>query len=518
VVYQIYPRSFKDSNDDGIGDLPGIISKLDYLAGLGVSAIWLSPVYTSPMIDFGYDVADYTAIDPVFGTMADMDRLIAEAHARDIKVILDLVFNHTSDQHEWFKASRSSRDNPKRDWYIWRDAAEDGELPNNWLSVFGGPAWEFDPHTQQYYMHSFAKQQPDLNWQNPEVRAAAKQVMRFWLERDVDGFRMDAVNWYAKDPLFRNDPPNPEYDPQHDSPYDGLLHYNSRDHAEIYDCIRVLTDVLEAYDERFMLIEADFDTPLDVDSYFDFYDRIDTRVAAPFNFIDLYLPWNAQSFRSFIDSFQAGLKPGRTPIYTAANHDRSRLATRIGTDATKPAAVLFLTLPGATAMYYGQEIGMEDVSIPDGAVRDKLEKRPGSTERGRDPERTPMQWSAEHYAGFSTHKPWLPVGPNYQVCNVAAESADPASLLNLYKKLFALRASSNVIKKGDYQPLNLMNSDLFGFTREYRGDKLAIVINFSHTDTIACPVSGNIILSTCDQGNTRAELQPLEARIVQINA
>lgn len=516
VVYQIYPRSFKDSNGDGIGDIPGIISKLDYLANLGVGAIWLSPVYTSPMIDFGYDVADYTAIDPAFGTMADLDQLIAETHDRNIKVILDLVFNHTSDQHEWFKASRSSRDHPKRDWYIWRDGA-DGELPNNWLSVFGGPAWEFDPHTRQYYMHTFAKQQPDLNWQNPEVRAAAKQVMHFWLERGVDGFRMDAVNWYAKDPLFRNDPPNPEYDPQKDSPYDMLLHYNSRDYAEIYDCIRVLTDVLEAYDDRFMLIETGFDTSLDVDSYFDFYDRIDTRVAAPFNFIDLYLPWNAQSFRSFIDSFQAGLKPECIPVYTASNHDRSRLATRVGSDAARSAAVLFLTLPGATAMYYGEEIGMEDVVIPDHAVQDIVEKSLGGVGQGRDPERTPMQWSTEQHAGFSAHEPWLPVGPHYPTVNVATESADSASLLNLYRKLLALRADSNVIKKGDYQPLNLADSDLFGFVREYRGDKLAVVINFSRTESIACPVSGNTTLSTIDEAHDRNDLQPLEARIIQIS-
>ena len=507
VVYQIYPRSFQDSNADGVGDIPGIIQRLDYLADLGITALWLCPLYPSPMVDYGYDVADYTAVDPVFGSLQDLDELIRKAHEHNIRVLLDLVANHSSDQHSWFKESRSSLTNPKRDWYFWRDAKAPHSPPNNWISTFGGSAWEYDSHTGQYYLHSFAKQQPDLNWQNPEVRRAFQNIMRFWLDRGVDGFRVDAANWYSKDPSFRDDPINPAYNQETDDPYNRLIHYYSSGQPELFSYLREMTGILEPYHNRMMLVEAHFDMLFDVSSYANFYQRIDSRVAAPFNFIDLYLPWRATSFQRFIDSFQAMLKPSFTPVYSSGNHDRSRLATRIGADATRAAAVLFLTLPGTSVIYYGEEIGMEDGAISPDAVRDLS---------GRDPERTPMQWSADHHAGFSRHKPWLPIGKHYTTHNVATESADPHSLLSLYKKLLALRSYSQAIRQGTYIPLDLADDNLLGFTRKYKNEKLATVINFSRTETVPCLVRGEIVLTT-EIGEIEQEtLGPLEARIIRL--
>ena len=315
VIYEIYPRSFMDSSGDGIGDLKGIISKLNYLQELGVSAIWLCPIYPSPMIDFGYDISDHKAIDPLFGTLEDLDQLIKESHKRGIKLILDLVVNHTSDQHQWFKEARVSKTNDKRNWYVWRDKNASGGPPNNWLSVFGGSAWEYDQATDQYYLHSFATQQPDLNWDNINVRHAIKDIMHFWLKRGVDGFRVDAASWFAKDPDFADDPLNPAITIDHppSNAYDRLLHTHSMAQPRLYEYLRELCDVLEEYDDRFMIIEAHFDMLYDVDSYVTFYENIDNRVAAPFNFIDLYLPWSASSFKEFFDEFQEKITPPSRP-------------------------------------------------------------------------------------------------------------------------------------------------------------------------------------------------------------
>ncbi|MGH7141857.1 MAG: alpha-glucosidase [Candidatus Saccharimonadales bacterium] len=517
TVYQIYPRSFKDSNNDGIGDLLGIISKLDYIKDLGVDAIWLCPIFPSPMVDFGYDISEYQDVDPIFGNLSDLERLIEQAHKRGIRILLDLVANHTSDQHEWFRQSKSSRDNPKRSWYIWRDGQTGDQPPNNWLALFGGSAWEFDPLTRQYYMHSFAKQQPDLNWQNEEVRQAIKQVMNFWLKKGVDGFRMDAVNFYAKDPSFSDDPVNPAFNAHRDSPYDQLLHYKSMGQPKMFDYLRELTGVLESYGDRFMILEASFSILFDVTSYINFYRNTDTRVASPFNFIDLYLPWDAINFQRFINDFQGRMLPSYTPVYMTGNHDRPRLATRIGADSIKAAAVLFLTLPGASVIYYGEEIGMENSDIAISHTQDVYEKNIPGLGLGRDPERTPMQWSNAPNAGFSGHEPWLPIGQNYLDCNVQAEIQVKNSVLNLYKVLVSLRSGSDAISKGTYQPLELTHPDLLGFIREYKRHKLAIVINFSKAHPAPCIVNGKLILSTYGESVAQNLLQPLEARILELD-
>lgn len=517
VIYQIYPRSFKDTNGDGIGDLPGITEKLDYIAELGATDIWLSPIYPSPMVDFGYDVADYTDIDPVFGTLEDFDRLMAEAGKRKLRMVLDLVGNHTSDQHPWFLDSRSSRDSDKRDWYVWRDPLPDGSAPNNWLSVFGGSAWEFDNATGQYYLHSFATQQPDLNWRNGEVREAIKDVMRFWLDKGVAGFRLDAINWIAKDPLFRDDKPNPTYDLPYKQLYGSLLHVNSQGKPELLDYLNELAAVLESYGDRFMITESHFDQENALEGYFEFYQRVDSRVAAPFSFPPLYLPWNAASYREFFDAFEAGLHVSGTPIYVTGNHDQPRLADRIGQDALRASAVLFLSLPGTMVVYYGEEIGMQNGTIPAEAIHDELERQ-GVPERtqGRDPARTPMQWTPGPHAGFTTGKPWLPIGQEYEATNVEVETNDPQSLLSLYKQLLAFRTSSQVIAKGSYQPLKLDSDNLFGYVREYNGEKIGVIVNFSREHTMHCEIQGELLISTHNAKTADEPLRPLEGRLVKI--
>ena len=513
VVYQIYCRSFKDSNGDGVGDLGGVLSQLDYLKELGITAIWLSPIYPSPNVDFGYDISDYYEVDPEYGTLDQLDELIAEAHQRGIKVMLDIVINHTSDQHQWFKESRSSRDNPKRDWYVWEEPGPDGAPPNNWLSVFGGSAWELDPKTDQYYLHSFAKAQPDLNWHEPAVREAIKDVARFWLDRGIDGLRVDAANWIAEDPKLRNDPVNPNFRSDRDSAYDSLRHRRSRDMRQVYAYLNELAAVMTEYDDRFMIIEARSDLPLNIEVYTDFYNHIEPTAVAPFNFTFLYLPWEARIFRWFVDGFQAGLGPNHTPVYVYGNHDDARLASRYGQEAARAAALIQLTLPGAAVIYYGEELGMENVSIPATAVKDIFEKT--MPDKGRDPFRTPMQWSDQPHAGFSSSQPWLPLG-DYLALNVEQAKKDRDSLLNLYQKLLSLRAQSTAIKHGTYQPLDINHPDFFGFERETDDEKLAILVNFSDSETIALDVNGEQLLSTSVKAKDNQVLQPLEAKLIKI--
>src|SRR6266550_674772 len=314
VVYQIYLRSFYDTNGDGVGDLPGVLKKLDYLRGgpnsLGVDAIWLSPFYPSPMADFGYEVADYCDVDPVFGTLDDFKRLLDGAHRRELKIIIDFVLNHTSDQHPWFKESRASRDNPKRDWYVWRSPKADGSPPNNWQSAFGGSAWAYHKPTGQYYLHSFLAQQPDLNWESPKVRAAMKQVVKFWCDLGVDGLRIDAASWLAKDPAFRDDPPNPHYRSQVDSPYRALRHTHSKRGPQLYTYLNEIADEVSKYTGRFMIIETYPHRWNNTEAYDQFYKQVNPQVSAPFNFEGVFAPWLAHSFRAFTDRFQTSLQDG----------------------------------------------------------------------------------------------------------------------------------------------------------------------------------------------------------------
>jgi alpha-glucosidase len=517
VLYQIYPRSYKDSNGDGIGDLPGIISKLDYLQWLGVKGIWLSPFYPSPMVDFGYDVSDYKDVDPIFGSLDDFDELLAGAHQRGIKVVIDMVLNHTSERHPWFQEARSSRNNPKRDWYIWRDPGAAGGAPNNWLSAFDDSAWELDVASGQYYLHSFFKQQPDLNWRNPAVRRAAQDILHFWLKRGVDGFRMDAVYWYTKDQSFRDDPANPKYNAAHDHPYDGLLHTHSRNQPELYTYLDELASFIER--ERpgsFMIFEA-YPLPVnDIASYLKFYKRVDASDSAPFNFTATELPWKAAAFKSFINSFETALKPGYTPIYVYGNHDQPRLASRFGKTASRAAAVLLLGLPGIAVMYYGEELGMENVKIPTAQIRDSYGKNNLRRGENRDGERTPMPWSDQVHAGFSTARPWLPIGKKYKKTNVEAEAEKQGSLLLLYRHLINLRQYSLALREGSYATAETKNPDLLAFKRIHKNEVLLILINFSKRK-IRIAVDGEILLSSANKRVKTSRMQPNEGRIIKLS-
>lgn len=498
IVYHIYPRSLQDSNGDGIGDIKGVTERLDYFTELGVNALWLSPFYPSPMADFGYDIADYCDVDPIFGTLDDFKELMTQAQQRNIKIVIDLVPNHTSDEHPWFKESRESRDNPKSDWYVWRDPHRDehGNLspPNNWRDVLtGGSVWQWDESRGQYYLHSFDVRQPDLNWSNPEVREAIKDVMRFWLDLGVDGFRVDAVYWLAKDPLLRDDLGNPEYIEGEDLPYLALQHNNSCGWPGVYAYLSEMAEVLKepkyhSSKHRFMVTEAYPETHNPVAAYMAFYIGIDPEVAAPFNFEGVSLPWEAAPWHRFLKSFHTTLGqfgPHCIPSYAFGNHDQPRLASRIGDESARAAAVMLLTLPGMAFIYYGEELGMRDAEIPPENIQDPAAK--GDTKRGvgRDPERTPMQWNAEKNAGFSdAETTWLPLSQNYETHNVAAESDDPDSFLSLYRKLGKLRNESPAIKHGPIEILDLDSKDVVGYIRSCDGeDKILVAINYSREDS-----------------------------------
>ncbi len=513
ALYQIYPRSFRDTNGDGIGDLNGITEKLDYLNGkassLGVGAIWLSPFYPSPMADFGYDVSNYCDVDPIFGSLEDFDRLLDEAHHRGMKVLIDLVPNHSSNHHPWFEESRVSKNNSKRDWYIWREPKADGSAPNNWRSISGGSAWEFDNNTNQYYLHSFLKEQPDLNWANPQVRQAIKQVVRFWLDRGVDGFRVDAVEWLGKDPKFRDDPLNLEYDANHDLPYNELLHEHSKRGPELFGYLKELTSVAKEYKDRLLIAEVYPHERFSYDEYLHFYEKVDPTMLSPFNFGGVFLPWKAKAFKQYFDGFQARLLPNYLPVYAMGDHDQPRIVARFGARAARTVAMLMLSLPGIPLIYYGDELGMDDTVIPKPAARDLFEKA------GRDPERTPMQWNPERWAGFSSVAPWLPVGKNRQV-NVVTELRDKRSLLSLYRELLTLRHDLSALQHGTYRPIECYHPDLFAFSREYGEDRLAVVLNFSSTERIMSPLAGRVICSTLRNTNNDKPLQPFEGRIIAL--
>lgn len=494
VVYQIYPRSFQDSNNDGIGDLQGVRSRLDYLQELGVDAIWFSPFYPSPMVDFGYDIADYRNIDPMFGTLDDFKALLHDAHERGIKVLVDLVANHTSDKHPWFIESRSSQDNPKADWYIWKDPRinlDTGERlpPNNWRDALkGNSAWEWDETRQQFYMHSWHKHQPDLNWSLKAVRHAIKDIMRFWLDMGVDGFRADAVDWIAKDPLFRDDSPNPDYSDDEDSPYDALLHDNSRGWPTEYAYLHEMTSVFEeeAYKGRqlFMVAETYPERHNTADAYVAFYGGVDPELAAPFNFEGLYLGWSATLWRRFLRAFHGGLRTISdhcVPSYAFGNHDNPRVVSRLGEDIARSAALLQMALPGMAIIYYGEEIGMKNVAIPPHLMHDVYY-------RSRDPERTPMQWSADKHAGFSNgDSTWLPVGVDFKELNVQAQRNDPDSFFALYKQLISIRKQLPSLRYGSFVVLEVHHPDVLCFVRTEKDEHTVVLVNFSGQEVSCVP-------------------------------
>jgi alpha-glucosidase len=504
VIYQVYPRSFRDTTGNGVGDLGGILEGLGYLAGtLGVDAIWLSPFYPSPMADFGYDVADYTNVDPLFGDLATFDVLVSQAHQRGLKIIVDLVPNHTSDQHPWFIESRSSRDNPKRDWYIWADAKADGSPPNNWLSVFGGPAWEWDAKTGQYYLHSFLKEQPDLNWRNPAVRTAMFAVVRFWLDRGVDGFRVDVAHYVMKDPELRDNPPNPQPGKSiHKSlgNYDSLLHLYDKGHPDVHTVYREFRRLLDSDSTDRPRMAVGEIHIFDWQQWASYYGQNLDELHMPFNFQLLGIPWRAEAVRQVVDSLEAVLPPGAWPNYVLGNHDESRLVTRYGCAQARLAAMLLLTLRGTPTLYYGDEIGMADVPIPPERQQDPWGLRmPGL---GRDPCRTPMQWSPAPNAGFSppeTPGLWLPLAVDYREVNVEQQLAGPASLLNLYRRLLAYRKATRALQWGDYQAVEGGPENCYLFMRRASNQRLLIALNFSGQEQrLALPAlgRGRIVLST----------------------
>ena len=498
IIYQVYPRSFQDSNGDGVGDLNGIKQRLDYLKWLGVTAIWISPIYPSPMADFGYDISDYTGIHPLFGSMKDFDALLEEVHQRDMKLILDLVPNHTSNQHPWFLESRSSRDNPKRDWYIWKDAKEDGSLPNNWLSVFGGPAWEWDAHTGQYYYHAFLKEQPDLNWRNPEVQEAMFNVMRYWLDKGVDGFRVDVMWHMVKDDQFRDNPVNPDYDP-HTADYEQVLPVYSTDQPEVHDIVHKMRQVLDSYPERMMIGEI----YLPIHKLVTYYGTDNNGAHLPFNFMLVTLPWNAQRIASAIAEYEGALPDSGWPNWVLGNHDQPRITSRVGLQQSKVAALLLLTLRGTPTIYYGEELGMRDVPVPFDQVQDPQGLNMPGKNLSRDPERTPMQWDGSECAGFSTVKPWLPINTDSSRVNVEAQTKDPYSQLNLYKRLIELRQSEPSLMVGDYIPLYADNQAIAYIRQAPGSTRFLVVLNLSHRPCYLklphMPLKGKVVLATASE-------------------
>jgi alpha-glucosidase len=494
VVYQIYPRSFQDSNDDGIGDLAGIARRLTYLKHLGVDAIWLSPIFPSPQRDFGYDISNYIDVDPIFGTLADFDNLLAAAHEIGFKLLLDLVPNHTSDQHPWFQASCSSRTDPRRDWYIWRDPAPGGGAPNNWLSQFGGSAWELDARTGQYYYHAFLREQPDLNWRNPEVRRAIHEVMRFWLARGVDGFRVDVIWQLLKDDQFRNNPINLNWHPGQ-PPCDRLVPLYTADLPEIHEVIGELRAVVDAFDDRVLIGEI----YLPIEKLVAYYGRDLGGVHLPFNFALLNAPWEARALAALIERYEAALPAGGWPNWVLSNHDRPRVASRIGREQARVAAMLLLTLRGTPTIYYGDEIGMRQGAISPDQVRDPFERNVPGLGVGRDGARTPMQWDSGASAGFSGVAPWLPVADDYRLENVAAQLREQGSMLNLYRRLIGTRHAMPALVSGSYRPLKAQG-DLLVFARGHEADWIFVALNLGsqamRADFGSDRFQGRVLVST----------------------
>jgi alpha-glucosidase len=535
IVYQIYPWSFQDSNGDGIGDLPGIISRLDYLKGtpdsLGIDAIWLSPVYPSPMHDFGYDVIDYRSIDPRFGTLADFDRLVAEAHRRGIRVVMDLVLNHTSNQHPWFLESRSSRKSAKREWYYWADGKEGHRPPNNWAARFGGPAWTLDQQTGQYYLHSFLPEQPDLNWTNPAVRDALFDVVRFWIERGVDGFRLDAINWLGKDTNWPDNPRRLAW-----RSYYRQMHRYDRDQPQAHEALRALRAAIKCHPETMLVGEASSDTPGGPAA---FYGSGSNELHKVFDFRLLRSPWRADVFRRLILESDRAVPRGGWPPIVFSNHDQSRHIDRYGKGGdpirrARAVALLLFTLRGTPFVYYGEELGLRDGKLRRSDLRDPYTIRYWPWKTGRDPARTPMPWDDSPQAGFTTGTPWLPLSADWRQTNVAQEERDSGSMLSLYKRLIRVKKESRALTAGTYQPVDAGPKDCLLYQRIFQADgyteAMLIAVNLtSRMQTVSIPTTvpihervGTILISSDPQQGTkrwtadRFQLGPDEGIVVKL--
>lgn len=504
AIYQIYPRSFQDSDGDGVGDLRGVINKLDYIHGhkdsLGVDAIWFSPIFPSPMADMGYDVSDYCDIDPLFGSLDDFKELVKKAHERNINVMVDFVPNHTSEQHPWFLESRASNDNPKKDYYVWRDAKPDGSLPNNWQSIFGGPAWQWDEVRGQYYLHTFLKEQPDLNWDEPLVRDEMKRAIRFWMDLGVDGIRADAVRWISKDPALRDDPKNPLWkDNGSLNKFDSLTHKYSRFWKNLFPYLREITDVMAEYDNRIIIFE---DYPDDnystKEQYLGFY-NINPEIGMPFNFQGLWTDFYADAFRTFVTEFQGMLDPEtHRPVYCFSNHDQHRIVTRMGgSEQARLIALMQLTLPGLPTVYYGDELGMPNTPVKAEDMRDLSANSSGDVSVSRDPERTPMQWHKGQFAGFSDVKPWLPLGESVKKHNVESQLHEADSFLSLYRRLLKMRARYPILRNGSYETFGELESDVFTYARWLGDQHVFVALNFGHNvQKIQLPHKGRVLCCT----------------------
>jgi alpha-glucosidase len=493
VIYEIYPRSFQDSNGDGTGDLKGITERLDYLKNLGIDAIWLTPIYPSPGVDYGYDISNYTAIDPMYGTMADFENLVAEARKRGIRVLMDYVINHTSDQNPWFIESRSSRTNPKRDWYVWHDgkgetATSKGEPPNNWQSWFGGSAWQWDAKTRQYYYHYFYVQQPDLNWRNPEVRTAMYGVLDFWMRRGVAGFRIDAVSRLFEDPNLHDDPYLPGRNAYGDR---NIEHKYTDDLPEVHEVLKQVRQVIDKYPGNPVLV-TEADEP-NVQALAKMYGQHGDEVQLPMDFqIADVNELSAPRFRELFSQIENNSAHGQ-PEFFFSNHDQPRQWDRYGDGVhndqiAKLMAVLELATRGTPQMYYGEELGMrttEPTRIED--VHDPIGKRGWPKEKGRDGERTPMQWSDAVDAGFSTAaKTWLPIPRSAATYNVEAESKDPNSIYNAYKRLLALRRTDPALRDGDQVSIDDDDRNVFAFLRRTGDRTVLVALNMSeHAHTVS---------------------------------
>ncbi|MDA9409688.1 alpha-amylase family glycosyl hydrolase [Bradyrhizobium sp. CCBAU 45384] len=489
VIYEIALISFQDSDADGKGDLTGLMSRIDYLKWLGVDAIWLTPIYKSPFRDLGYDISDYRAIDPAFGSLDEFDKLLAALHQAGIRLILDLVPNHTADDHEWFVESRSSPSSAKADWYIWADAAENGGPPNNWLSRFGGSAWEWCEARRQYYYHSFLVEQPDLNWRNPQVRSAIADVMRFWLDRGVDGFRVDASAVLIKDAHLRDNPANP--DAQGKPPPQRQTPVFTDDRPETMQCIEFIRSVIDEYPERLLCGEVQGKT----DRIGHFYGTERPRLHLPLNFALLDAPWNALSLQAAIDAYFNALPDGAWPVWVIGGHDKPRIASKIGEAQLRVLAMLLMTLRGTPFIYMGDEIGRKRVPIPPDQVQDPFERLVPGYGLCRDPERAPMRWDDTANGGFSDGRPWLPLDPAGST-NVTAQQNDDSSILMLFRALLRLRREHACLREGDYHPLRSQN-DILAFERVYEGHHMLIVLNIADEPRKwPSQVSGRVLLST----------------------
>lgn len=475
VVYQIYLRSFQDTNGDGIGDLQGVIQRLDYLEWLGVDVVWLTPFFPSPMADFGYDVSDHKGVDPSFGSLADLEHLITLLHERNMRLIIDFVAAHTSDQHPWFLESRSSRSSPKRNWYLWKDAKIDGQPPNNWIGRFDGlSAWEWDDTTQQYYLHSFLKEQPDLNWRDPECEMAMLDVLAFWLDKGVDGFRVDAAYRAYKDPGFRDNPVNKEWKPGME-PSDQLHEVFNKNVPDIHDFNKMLRRFIDAKGDHLLIAEL--------------YKPLELIVQHHGNNDEFHLPlnselmsddliWQAESLRAIVERYEALLPSQAWPNWSLGNHDKHRIASRLGVDQARVAMMLLLTLRGTPTIYYGEELGMEDAWIPAEHVQDPWELQSPGIGVGRDPERTPMLWSFDENAGFCPPSvvPWLPITMDYADINVHQQTCNSRSFLSLTRALLALRKQHPCLQLGSYSSL-YAPGNLLCYRRVLNSAELVIALN-----------------------------------------